>query len=395
MYRFPRFLPIIGLFLTTSVSVAAAGSYYVNQLPGSLSAIDVPQGLLDGSTDQSEAGPTENYLLVGTDSRENASKSDADYGGIIDGKKGLSNTRSDVMLVLRFNPKNKQATLLSIPRDLRVTIADSGKKMKINSAYERDGQGEGVANLVQTIKNELKIPISHFVVVDFNGFKQVVDAIGGVKVRFQYPSRDTSTGLDITQADCENLGGVDARQYVRSRHMQIFYKGKWHDDESADIGRMARQQDFLKRAMKQLIGKVSSDPSVLAKLLSAMKSNVRLDAGTDPVKLAKYLRPMASGKMASYTLPNMPKGDDQVMVEKEAAPILAFFRGEKDSIEEVEPTASPESTTASTAQTTPSTTAKPKSSTSSAKGSSTTEPEPTAQVKNPLDDPYFLPIVDC
>ena len=378
-----RLLPILGLFVVTGSSVVVAGNYYVNAVPSAIPTVSVDPGALDPiPEDNAPAGPAENYLLVGTDSRSNADKNDVDYGGIINNNvskadNGQGSQRSDTMLVLRYDPKTKHGVMMSIPRDLRVTIADTGKRDKINSAMERDDPTKAVSNLIQTVRG-IGIPISHYVEIDFGGFKQVVDAIGGVKVQFLHPTQDFATGLDIPRATCLTMNGVQSREYVRSRYLKIFVNGKWHTDGSSDIGRMARQQDFLKRALNQTIVKVSSDPGILSRLITAGNASVKVDSGTNLTKFAGGLRSMSKGALDSYTLPNTPKGDDLVMIDKEAAPLLAFFRGETPTVETPAPAAPAPATTV--------------------KGSkaATTLPQapPTSAEPNPLDEP-FVPVTDC
>jgi polyisoprenyl-teichoic acid--peptidoglycan teichoic acid transferase len=379
--RHSRLLPALGLFVATGSSVVVAGNYYVNSAPEAVATVPVGAGVLDVPLDDSSSnGPAENYLLVGTDSRDGADKADVDYGGIISGKTNAASAggiaRSDTMLVLRYDPKAKKGTLMSLPRDLRVLIADTNKRNKINSAFEREDPTTAIENLVKTVQN-LGIPIQHFIEVDFNGFKEVVDAVGGVKVQFVRPTRDTHTGLDIPQADCITMDGVQSREYVRSRFLEIFVKGKWHTDGSSDIGRMARQQDFLQRALNQAIVKIASDPATLSRLLGAATSNMKTDPDLKLAKFAGGLRSMAKGALETHTLPNTPNGEDLVMLEKEAAPYIAFFRGETATIELPEAPA-------------PAAAAAPATTVKGAKTTAATAPaEP-----DPLAEP-FLPITDC
>jgi polyisoprenyl-teichoic acid--peptidoglycan teichoic acid transferase len=390
-----RVLPALGVFLATASSVVVAGNYYVSKVPSSVATVDVGNGVFDTTpqataSKNEKAGPTENYLLVGSDSRNGADKNDADYGGIIskttpaaDNGQGTS-SRSDTMLILRYDPKTKHGTLMSIPRDLRVTIADTGKQAKINAAFERDDPVKAVSNLIQTIRN-FGIPINHYVEIDFNGFKQVVDAIGGVRLHFDQPAKDPHTGFEALQATCITMNGVQSRQYVRSRYLEIFVKGKWHTDGSSDIGRMARQQDFLQRALNQAIVKVSTDPAALSRLISAGTANVKTDPGTDLVKFAGGLRSMSKGALDRYTLPTAPSGEDLVVLRQEAAPLLAFFRGETDTV--VTTTEAPPQTAApKVGNTTPATAAVAPPSTKAG-------PTTTA-ARDPLDEP-FVPVSDC
>lgn len=283
--------------------------------------------------DTTLAGPAENYLFVGTDSRIGTDSTDADYGGIVangDTQESYGGSRSDTMLVLRYDPATRHGVMVSLPRDLRVTIADTGQMAKLNSAIERADHAQGIVNLIRTVQN-LGIPINHYVEVDLNGFKQMVDAIGGVRLRFLNPVKDLHTGLDVPSAACITLNGVQARQYVRSRYLEVFRDGQWDTDGSSDIGRMARQQDFLQRALNQAISQVTRDPSALAGMIRTFTSAIRVDPSIDVSRLAQslHLMSMSQNALESFTLPNQPDGEDLVIVNSDAAPLLARLRGEK------------------------------------------------------------------
>ena len=115
------------------------------------------------------------------------------------------------------NPSTNQVAVLSFPRDLYVTV-DGGSKARINSAYRRDDP----SRLQDTIFLNFRVPIDHYIQVDFCAFKRLVDAVGGVKVPFEYPARDPNTGLDVPASggECFEFDGDHALAYVRSRHYE-------------------------------------------------------------------------------------------------------------------------------------------------------------------------------
>ena len=108
-----------------------------------------------------------NVLLVGSDTRSNLSKTDQKAFGGAD----VSGSRSDTIMVLHVDPKQKKAAILSIPRDLYVPIASGGQN-KINSAFN-----DGPQNVINTIKQNFDIPVSHYVEVNFRAFVGIVDAV--------------------------------------------------------------------------------------------------------------------------------------------------------------------------------------------------------------------------
>ncbi len=329
----------------TGGAVAASGNYYSSRALGQVDSIQ-----LKTSNDQLNPavakGPTavENYLLVGSDSRTGADPTDVDFGGI--GTK-VSGHRSDTMLVLRYDPATKRAALLSVPRDLWVVLADTGRKDRVNEAFDRDDPTVRSQNLLDTISKTLEIPIHHYVEVNFAGFKTLVNALGGVNIWIDYPIRDTHTGLEVfaKAQSCVLLDGVSARQYVRSRSIDELRNGKWVRDETSDYGRMARQRDFISRAINKAASKVTSDPLSLGQMLKAVASSVRKDDGIDLDGLAQQFKGAASDTALSFQLPTRPEmisGNSVLLLEAVAAkPILDIFRGIAPMVEAASATTAP------------------------------------------------------
>ena len=124
--------------------------------------------------------------------------------------------RSDTIMMIRVDPATTRVAVLSFPRDLWVEIAGTGNRQRINSAYLRDDP----QRLVDTIYENFGIGVDHFIQVDFCAFKTLVDAVGGVAVPFEFPARDTNTGLNVPVPGCFTFDGEHALAYVRSRHYQ-------------------------------------------------------------------------------------------------------------------------------------------------------------------------------
>ncbi|MFM7069417.1 MAG: LCP family protein, partial [Actinomycetes bacterium] len=119
-----------------------------------------------GGLDLSEAADStpQNFLIVGSDSRANVEKGTAGSGAMLSGATG--GQRSDSISIARIDPGSDRIDMLSIPRDLWLPIAGTGKEQRINTAYSKSTQA-----LIDTIEQQLKIPINHFVEVDFVGFQ--------------------------------------------------------------------------------------------------------------------------------------------------------------------------------------------------------------------------------
>ena len=128
---------------------------------------------------------------------------------------------------------------------------------RINEAYERDDPQK----LIDTIYQNFGINTDHFVQVDFCAFQTLVDAVDGVAVPFDTLIRDENTGLNVTETGCYTFDGDHALAYVRSRKLEYLdADGKWTQDPTSDLGRISRQQDFLRRTVARLLSKGAFDP---------------------------------------------------------------------------------------------------------------------------------------
>ena len=227
-------------------------------------------------------------------------------------------------MILRQEANGNGASIVSLPRDLWINIAGRDGASRINSAYS-----DGTDVLASTITQELGIPINHVVDIDFNGFKDLVDAVGGTEVCFMFATRDKNTGLD-QQPGCHTLNGIESLQYARSRYYEEFRDGAWQTDPRSDLGRIERQQNFLQQTADTTIQRLQSDPFLASELISAGTAAVRMDPGLDPVAAAGTLRKAFSAGLNKYQLPviGVTKNGNAVLVLDDGAePILDYFRG--------------------------------------------------------------------
>ena len=214
----------------------------------------------------------QNFLLLGDDSHACVDPS-SQWAGAADPTRDNNSQRSDTIMVVRIDPSSRRAAVLSFPRDLWVKIPNNGKA-RINSAYR---QGD-YSLMAQTLFNNFGVKVDHYLQIDFCTFKTVVDAVGGVKVPFQYPARDTHINLNITAAGCHTFTGDEALAYVRSRYYEYLDSdGKWKSDNAYDLGRISRQQDFLRRILEAATNKGVFNASVAKGLLKALTKYVVVD----------------------------------------------------------------------------------------------------------------------
>lgn len=164
-----------------------------------------------------------NVLLLGKDDGDSEDMNNPD-----------APKRTDSMMVVSFDPEKKQIAIVGLPRDTRVTIPGRRGHDKINAAYAYGG----TKRAVRTVEQLLQIPINYYMVVDWQGFIKVIDMLGGVDlyVDNNMDYEDPYANLKIhLKKGYQHLDGEKAGQYVRFRH-----------DELGDIGRVERQQKFMK-----------------------------------------------------------------------------------------------------------------------------------------------------
>src|ERR1019366_4356035 len=168
-----------------------------------------------------------NILEIGSDSRAGLSGAIAAQTGASTGQ--AAGQRSDVVKIMHVDPVKGTITVLSIPRDTVTTLlADQGLYGKANRLNVNFGNGPSL--LAQTITANFGIPITHTVVVSFEGIINAAQSIGGVYLNFPYPAKDALSGLNIPHAGCQIVNNFQALALVRSRHYQWFQKGVWSTD---------------------------------------------------------------------------------------------------------------------------------------------------------------------
>ncbi len=284
--RWPRRLLIVAnVFVAICVLTTAGGYGYVRWKYGQIRTYKDLAGVLRGGGDEADPPPGEpmNVLVVGSDTREGIDQAGNDNFG---GTKEVKGQRSDTIIILRVDPKQEQASMLSLPRDLYVPIAGTTRSDRINTAFEA-----GPERLIQTVSDVFGIPIDHYVQVDFNGFRGIVGAVGGVQIYSPARARDKVTGLDIPNPGCVTLTGDQALAYVRSRQYEYFENGKWRSDPTGDLGRIQRQQDFVRRVLKKANEKARGlNLLAINRLVSTGIKNVQIDSGFDAGKIASLAR---------------------------------------------------------------------------------------------------------
>ena len=219
--RLPLYLRVIIIVISAIVFMGCLGTggifLYVNSINktiNSLTTSEVENILHPIESSQEPA----TILILGLDTRD----TENDRG------------RADIIMLLHLNPEEITGSLLSIPRDTLVEIPDHGED-KINAAYAYGGE----ELMIKTISSFLEAEINHYVTIDFEGFIQLIDALGGVDIKIDRPLIDPKSGANFSAGN-HHLTGEQALSYTRSRSTEL-----------GDIGRIQRQQHLFKELLKQ------------------------------------------------------------------------------------------------------------------------------------------------
>ena len=224
---------------------------------------------------------------------------------------------TDTMMLASIDPVNHTATLLSVPRDLWVTIQDRGA-MKINAAWETgkykylgkivndnsnpQGTLAGFTLADQTVENVIGVPIHYNVLVDFDAFKQAIDTVGGVTINVPEDLIDPTMRADndnnpiIAKAGSQHFDGRHALNYSRSR------------ETTSDFARAQRQRALL-LALKEQVNTLGtlSNPTKLASLANVFGNNVQTDLSiNDAARMADIVKNITNDKVKSIGLADAP-----------------------------------------------------------------------------------------
>lgn len=229
-----------------------------------------------------------NALIVGSDSRQDLSPEEqAKYDP--EGVDRRTGRRADTIILLHLDEKRDKAVLVHFPRDLLVTLP-GGDKGRINGSYQ-----QGPGGVIDTVEALTALPIHHYIEVNFTGFKNISNALGGVNVQFQKPINDPDSGLNVPKG-CVELKGEMALSFVRSRKID------------SDFGRIERQQLFVKLMMDKVTSAGTLlNPIKLVRLVNIFAANLKTDAELsldDMRKLAFRLRRFDSSNVDMRIIPS-------------------------------------------------------------------------------------------
>jgi LCP family protein required for cell wall assembly len=256
----------------------------------------------------------ENILLIGDQTRQGlTAQQQLQYGTSIG-----SGDLADIMMVLHLDPATGTASILSIPRDLfspMPATSGLGPYQKLDSALNVGADGPD--DLVNAIQQDLGIPINHFIELNFNGFINSVNALGGINVYFPDPVFDAESQLYIATPGCHHLNGTQALALVRARHLQYEPHGTkapeydWPYDPESDLARIVRTHTFMKIVAETAKSKGLTDPVQAANFISAILGQITVDSGlkSQMLNLVIRYRNLDASTVPESTLPTTSVND--------------------------------------------------------------------------------------
>ena len=265
-----------------------------------------------------------NFLIVGSDTRQGAQAGDnVGSADLVEG------ARSDTVMLAHIPEDRERAVVISFPRDLEITrpecrrwdpatgdygeTVDMAEAVKLNTAFTIGGP-QCLTKVIQQLSG---LRINHFVGIDFQGFKGMVDAVGGVTLHFEEPMRDAELGMIVAETGDVLLKGEQALSYVRARKV-------YGDPTFSDYGRMQRQQEFLSSLLRKVLsGDVLFDMGKLTDFAQEFaRSTFGENIGVDQMlTLAQSMRGLDAGKVTFLTIPTVGEANErgnEVLLEADA-----------------------------------------------------------------------------
>ena len=281
---------LVGLLLVL-VAGCSGFALYLNSQLGNVDRVTLDPKVLpekDRPTRKPEAGEALNILLAGTD---NGTSELTLSEAVASGEWQPNVFRSDTMMVVHLDADREHVYVVSIPRDTWLHIDGLGMS-KINGAFAYGGP----SLMVRTVEQFTDLRIDHLAMIDWDGFKDLTTALGGVEVYIPQTFYDESQNREWTKG-YHLLAGKDALQYVRTRYGL----------PEGDFDRINRQQNFLRQVMQDSLSSGTlTNPLQLNDVLQAITNNLTVDEDfsvPEMRSLALELRDIRSGDVTFLTLP--------------------------------------------------------------------------------------------
>jgi LCP family protein required for cell wall assembly len=258
-----------------------------------------------------DPGKEGNFLLIGSDTRQFEDPSNASQAETFGDPSTQGGQRSDTIMVVHVEPESRKSFVVSFPRDLWVNIPGVGES-KINAAFN-----DGPQKVVDTLKANFGVEVNHYLEVDFASFQAIVNAIGKVPVYVPAQARDDYTGFSVPAAGCYKLDGKTALEYVRTRYLEFYDTdtGTWKPASAIpDLGRIGRQQNFIRRIGSLAYRRALGNPLVANDLADSVIPKLRVDGNlsrSDIFKLVKTFRTVDPSDPSSVEMITLPTYGDK------------------------------------------------------------------------------------
>jgi LCP family protein required for cell wall assembly len=312
-------ITLLVLALLGGAGLIAGGLYY-RSVEGSIDRVDAFQDVPAESRPEKVVAGAKNLLILGSDTRD---------------PENTGGSRSDT-IILAHLPKGRQsAQLISIPRDTWVFVPKSkdgqhgGREAKINAAFAWGG----IPLTVQTVEKYTGVRIDNVALVDFAGFAEIVDALGGVEIEVEEAFTSTHSllpgGRREFKAGRQTMDGAMALDYARERY--AFADG--------DFARIRHQQQVIKAILdKAVSGGTLANPARLNSFLRATADAVAVDETFGIFNAATELRHLRSGNLTFITNPTKGtgrKGSESVVLDDPAKVKAVYDAVRRDSVSDI------------------------------------------------------------
>ncbi|WP_088963665.1 LCP family protein [Micromonospora purpureochromogenes] len=268
-----------------------AGAFYLRSVEKDIDRVDAFTEVPQENRPPVVAKDAMNIMILGSDSRD---------------PEKTTGSRTDTIILAHLPKDRKTAQLISIPRDTWVRVPRSkdgqhgGREAKINAAYAWGG----IPLMVQTVEEFTKVRVDHVAVIDFAGFKDIIDALGGVDIYSDKTFTSIHPPFRTFQQGMQKMDGETALDYSRQRKQ--FADG--------DFARIRHQQQVIKAILdKAASGGILTSPGKLNDFVKASSAAVSVDEGMSLLDMATDLRGLRGGNLAFFTSPT--RGTGQVGTE--------------------------------------------------------------------------------
>lgn len=320
-----------------TLSLLAAGVFVAVKLRTNITVLDVDDALAapgemattvnavgDSGAELAADGPEEpalaepaqplNILVMGSDTRQG-------QGGGYGSAELIEGARADTTLLVHLSADRENVTVVSIPRDLVVTLpectrADGTTSYSYDDRFNAAFFIGGPECTIRTVTELTGLPIHHFVVVDFTAFERTIDALGGVEVCLTRPVQDPRAGLDLP-AGVSRVDGEQGLAFVRARTSL---------GDGSDLARIERQQEFLASLVREATDReLLTDPIRVFRSLDAATQSLTMDADLawlpTSARIARSLAGVDPADVSFVTYPNV-YNDDFLTVRPDVYPAI-------------------------------------------------------------------------